>query len=257
MKTLYELLGALPDDDAERLRAAFRKVAKATHPDNNPGDPDAAHRFRRIVRAHDILGDEQLRAAYDWLLAGAQQKRYPKRNRFASSIRHLIPNAIAGGVISFVSIGAFLLFEYASGAAVVPTLAGPRSERDEIALSSKPEAPDATKEKAAPGAAAEAASASPPNPNVDVKDAAYYRQRGRLAYRDGDLSLALIDFDQAISLDPNLADAYVDRAIVFRRMGDLKRAFADIARARQIDNLGRSQGSALKPQQASPLSANN
>jgi Flp pilus assembly protein TadD len=138
-------------------------------------------------------------------------------------------------------------------------LAGRRSEHDEIALSSKPEAPDVTKEKAAPGVAVEASSAlPPPNPDVgEAKDAAYYRQRGRLAYRDGDLSLALIDFDRAISLDPNLTDAYVDRAIVFSRMGDLKRAFADIAQAKQIGNLGRTQGSALKPPQASPLSANN
>ena len=50
MKTLYDLLNALPDDDAESLRAAFRKAAKANHPDNNPGEPDAPLRFRRIVR---------------------------------------------------------------------------------------------------------------------------------------------------------------------------------------------------------------
>ena len=33
MGTLYDLLGALPSDDAEGLRTAFRKAAKATHPD--------------------------------------------------------------------------------------------------------------------------------------------------------------------------------------------------------------------------------
>ena len=69
MKTLYDLLGALPEDDADRLRAAFRKAAKANHPDNNPDDPDAPQRFRQIVRAHGILGDERQRATYDWLLA--------------------------------------------------------------------------------------------------------------------------------------------------------------------------------------------
>ena len=51
MKTLYDILGALPDDDAESIRAAFRKAAKANHPDNNPGDPDAPLRFK-IGRAH-------------------------------------------------------------------------------------------------------------------------------------------------------------------------------------------------------------
>ena len=57
MGTLYDLLGALPSDDAEGLRTAFRKAAKATHPDINPDQPDAALRFRELVRAYDILTD--------------------------------------------------------------------------------------------------------------------------------------------------------------------------------------------------------
>ena len=57
MKTLYDLLGALPDDDAEDLRAAFRRAVKANHPDLNPGDPEASQAFRRIVRANAILSD--------------------------------------------------------------------------------------------------------------------------------------------------------------------------------------------------------
>ena len=65
MGTLYELLGALPGDDAESLRAAFRRAAKATHPDINPDNPDAALRFRELVRAYDILIDaEQIGRAH-------------------------------------------------------------------------------------------------------------------------------------------------------------------------------------------------
>jgi Flp pilus assembly protein TadD len=56
-----------------------------------------------------------------------------------------------------------------------------------------------------------------------------------LAYRSGDLYLALVDFDLAIDLNPSFSDAYIDRGIVFHRMGDLKRAFADIAQAKRID----------------------
>ena len=61
MGTLYDLLGALPDDDAEGLRIAFRRAAKATHPDTNPDNPDAALRFRQLVRAHTILSDAKNR----------------------------------------------------------------------------------------------------------------------------------------------------------------------------------------------------
>ena len=72
MKTLYDLLGALPDDDAEALRSAFRRAVKGAHPDIRPGDPDAALKFREIIRANEILGDIELRAAYDDLLEHAR-----------------------------------------------------------------------------------------------------------------------------------------------------------------------------------------
>ena len=39
MDTLYDLLGALPHDDAESLRSAFRRAVKGAHPDLRPGDP--------------------------------------------------------------------------------------------------------------------------------------------------------------------------------------------------------------------------
>ena len=51
MDTLYDLLGALPRDDADGLRTAFRRAVKGAHPDLRPGDPDAAIRFR-IAQAY-------------------------------------------------------------------------------------------------------------------------------------------------------------------------------------------------------------
>lgn len=285
MKTLYDLLGALPDDDADRLRAAFRKAAKANHPDSNPDDPDAPQRFRQIVRAHGILGDERQRATYDWLLAVANQEPglNAKRSRVVSEVRNLVPNAIAGAVISLVSIGAFLLFEHVSGVAMVPARvqemsaqasalaaampaqrsdtigrAGRRNEPDELAVSVKPDAPDAAREVAAPDAVAadDKTAAISAIPDAAVKDASYYRQQGSLAYRSGDLSLALVDFDLAINIDPNFSDAYIDRAIVFRRMGDLKHALADVAQAKRIDDASRGQTAAITSRQASPLQGN-
>jgi curved DNA-binding protein CbpA len=277
VQTLYELLGALPDDDADGLRKAFRKAAKANHPDNNPDDPDAAQRFRRIVRAHVILNDERQRATYDSLLARAHQQRaLNSKRRIFSELRSLVPDAIAVTVIAFVSIGAFLLFERVLRIPIVPAQvqgisarasaltaamqiqpsdtigrAGEHNKLDNIWVSNKPEAPDAVREMAAPVAVAatDNTSAIPATSDVGVKDARYYRQRGGLAYRSGDLALALVDFDLAINLDANFSDAYIDRAIVFHRMGDLKRAFADVAQAKRIDD--------LKPPQTAPLSGNN
>jgi hypothetical protein len=37
----------------------------------------------------------------------------------------------------------------------------------------------------------------------------------------------------AIDCDPNFSDAYIDRGIVYYRMGDLKRALGDIGQAKR------------------------
>ena len=132
MATLYDLLGALPDDDADGLRAAFRKAAKASHPDVNPGDPEAAERFRRIVRANAILSDEQQRAAYDRLLevARRQQSREPKRSNFSGTIRRLAADAIASAAVSAVLVGGYLLFRPVDGLRVASAQVTEMSRRE-------------------------------------------------------------------------------------------------------------------------------
>ena len=117
MKTLYDLLEALPDDDAEGLRAAFRKAAKANHPDFNPGNPEASERFRRIVRANAILSDGQQRVVYDRLLEVAlrQQSRKPRRSKFSGAIRRLGADTIASAAVSAVLVGGYLLLKPVDG----------------------------------------------------------------------------------------------------------------------------------------------
>lgn len=61
----YERLGLAPSASDEAVRKAYRRVARATHPDRNPEDPRAAHRFRRIREAYEVLSNEDTRTAYD------------------------------------------------------------------------------------------------------------------------------------------------------------------------------------------------
>lgn len=63
--TLYDVLGVAPDATADQIRRAYRKKAAATHPDRNPGDPDAAAKHRAVTDAYDVLSDPDRRAAYD------------------------------------------------------------------------------------------------------------------------------------------------------------------------------------------------
>jgi molecular chaperone DnaJ len=61
----YECLEVEKTASADDLKKAFRKLAVKFHPDKNPGDHTAEHKFKEINEAYDILRDEQKRAAYD------------------------------------------------------------------------------------------------------------------------------------------------------------------------------------------------
>jgi hypothetical protein len=136
MKTLYDLLGALPDDDADSLRTAFRNAVKANHPDIATDDPDAALRFRQIVRANAILSDTEQRATYDRLLALTVRRPDPVPKRSGSgTIRKLASDAMKVAFLSTVSIGGYLVFEQLSKVSVTPVKATQVAARglDEIA----------------------------------------------------------------------------------------------------------------------------
>lgn len=110
METLYDLLGALPRDDADELRSAFRRAVKGAHPDLNPNDPLAGQKFREIVRANDILGDEDQRAAYDHLLDLAHREERKKKT--AKVIHKTASSAIALVAVASFGLGTYAAYMY-------------------------------------------------------------------------------------------------------------------------------------------------
>jgi len=61
----YELLGVARNCNAEDLKKAYRKLAMQHHPDKNPGNHEAEHKFKEISEAYQVLSDYERRAAYD------------------------------------------------------------------------------------------------------------------------------------------------------------------------------------------------
>lgn len=61
----YEVLGVNKDATSDQIKKAFRKLAKACHPDANPGDKKAEEKFKEINEAYEVLGNEEKRKKYD------------------------------------------------------------------------------------------------------------------------------------------------------------------------------------------------
>ena len=61
----YEVLGIQKGATDQEIKKAYRKLAKANHPDLNPGDKAAEARFKEINEAYEVLSDSTKRSRYD------------------------------------------------------------------------------------------------------------------------------------------------------------------------------------------------
>lgn len=61
----YKILGVSKDADKEKVRKAYRKLARKYHPDLNPGDAEAEKKFKQANEAYEVLSDPEKRKKYD------------------------------------------------------------------------------------------------------------------------------------------------------------------------------------------------
>ncbi|KXJ95577.1 hypothetical protein Micbo1qcDRAFT_27377 [Microdochium bolleyi] len=62
---LYDDLGVSPTATEAELKKAYKISALKHHPDKNPNNPDAEHKFKEISSAYEVLSDPQKRQVYD------------------------------------------------------------------------------------------------------------------------------------------------------------------------------------------------
>ncbi len=76
-KDFYAELGVAKDASAEQIKKAYRKLARANHPDSNPGDDAKHEKFKAVAEAYDVVGDTDKRAKYDEMRSLYASGRFP------------------------------------------------------------------------------------------------------------------------------------------------------------------------------------
>jgi hypothetical protein len=272
MDTLYDLLGALPKDDAEGLRTAFRKAVKGAHPDLRPNDPDAAIRFRQIVRANDILLDKDQRAVYDHLLVLAQQEKDPAAaHPIAARVHKIASGVLAFASVSVVTVGGYLLFMHMSVALVAPSggrtasLAADLTTRltASIAAVSSTDAPDPAAVSAFIAARAENTGTTTDTPSVVnamamapvdadnappaataipdqiVEHANAVHAREVSIAGNGNTAAAIFEPEQTTQLETKLTAPFVDRGLLFFRDKSDDHTFPNLTALKRAEKPGR------------------
>jgi curved DNA-binding protein CbpA len=84
----YVVLGVLRQASPDEIARAYRRAARATHPDGG-GSRAGAERFRAVSDAYDMLRDPARRAAYDRLHAPPR----PESPRAGGSARYAAPGS--------------------------------------------------------------------------------------------------------------------------------------------------------------------
>jgi molecular chaperone DnaJ len=64
-KDFYDVLGVKKDASQDEIKKAYRKLARANHPDSNPGDTAKHDTFKSVAEAYDVVGDPEKRKKYD------------------------------------------------------------------------------------------------------------------------------------------------------------------------------------------------
>jgi len=268
MTTLYDLLGARADDDAEALKKAFRKAVKATHPDLHTDDPDALSRFRMIVAANAILSDTERRQAYDRMLQFQRQQlhsvaanvvrgtaqRQMAYHRLLEFGRRQLRSKRTRSIISHVAVAAASVALTIGWQLLAPTAFAPITKAKDIATAiaafakAKDTAAVAADEPDTAGGPVEMAAVRPgTRPDTTSQDESQHKREDVevpdktnepstvSAAPNGIAARVVAGHEPAPGILSNDAKFYRKRGIAAYRSGDFPRAIAELDEAIRLD----------------------
>ena len=101
----YAALGVPRTATEAEIRKAYKRVARESHPDLNPGDPAAEARFKEAQAAFELLKDAEKRARFDRGEIDAQGQERPERRYYRDYAAG--PEAAYGSARGFEDFGDF------------------------------------------------------------------------------------------------------------------------------------------------------
>ena len=113
----YKLLDLPRSASEAEIKKAYRRLAMKFHPDRNPGDAEAEHRFKECKEAYEVLCDSHKRALYDQFghagLEGGRGGGFGAGDAFGDIFGEMFGDIFSGGQRgrSQVFRGADLRFE--------------------------------------------------------------------------------------------------------------------------------------------------
>jgi curved DNA-binding protein CbpA len=121
---LYKALGISSQASPLEIKVAFRKLAKALHPDRNAGDKLAEQQFAAVREAYSILANAEWRAIYDCELArirtaAAAQAAEQETQRIAARrrliVREVLKTAAATIILTAGLVTGLSIWQRSSG----------------------------------------------------------------------------------------------------------------------------------------------
>ena len=111
----YRLLGVKPNASPQEIHTAYRRLARAYHPDCYPGSTGSLARMARVNVAKSVLLDPNTRAAYDLSRKRASGPAAPsvpptqkggRRFDYATAVMLAVVAPLVVGLLLYVATGA-------------------------------------------------------------------------------------------------------------------------------------------------------